>query len=353
MHRTDGAGHLNHMFVAEDSLLNRAPTEITADFLNALQEELSGVIEWAGMNLNKADNHQLLQALQAKFASIDPGGDYASKSAVQTDGYKISDAAGTANAIQAAFFPVVATLSHGMTLFVRASAANTDTIPTFTPHDGIIAALPIVKGNDLALSAGDIAGSGYWLELRYDNALGKWVLLNPATGLLPIVVHVPVGTVMHVATVAAPAGFLKANGAAVSRTTYAALFTAIGTSFGVGDGASTFNLPDLRGEFIRGWDDGRLVDSGRTFGSDQKGTLVGYDKAGDAVFCASTNTSVPADSQLAVGVDNYATADYPGMTIQGVAAATQVNLPGTPGATGGYTGVVRPRNVALLPVIKY
>ena len=80
---------------------------------------------------------------------------------------------------------------------------------------------------------------------------------------------IPSGAVLYFARQTAPTGWLKANGAAVSRSTYAALFAAIGTTYGAGDGRSTFNLPDLRGEFVRGWDDGRGVDSGRTFGSQQ------------------------------------------------------------------------------------
>jgi microcystin-dependent protein len=84
-----------------------------------------------------------------------------------------------------------------------------------------------------------------------------------------VVEGVPAGTVIHVAMNTAPSGYLKANGAAVSRTTYAALFAVIGTTFGAGNGSTTFNLPDLRGEFLRGWDDGRGVDSGRSFGSAQ------------------------------------------------------------------------------------
>lgn len=68
-------------------------------------------------------------------------------------------------------------------------------------------------------------------------------------------------------------GWLKCNGAAVSRTSYSALFAAIGTSFGVGDGSTTFNLPDLRGEFVRGFDDGRGIDSGRVLGSLQLDAL--------------------------------------------------------------------------------
>lgn len=77
------------------------------------------------------------------------------------------------------------------------------------------------------------------------------------------------GAVQFFAMSTAPTGWMKANGAAVSRTTYARLFGRVGTTFGGGDGSTTFNLPDLRGEFIRGWDDGRTVDSGRTFASVQ------------------------------------------------------------------------------------
>ncbi len=80
---------------------------------------------------------------------------------------------------------------------------------------------------------------------------------------------IPSGAVMYFARTTAPDGWLKANGAAVSRTAYADLFAAIGTTYGTGDGRTTFNLPDLRGEFVRGWDDGRGIDSGRALGSAQ------------------------------------------------------------------------------------
>jgi phage-related tail fiber protein len=68
---------------------------------------------------------------------------------------------------------------------------------------------------------------------------------------------------------AAPVGWLPCDGSAINRFTYAPLFSAIGTTFGVGDGSNTFNVPDLRGEFIRGWAIGRNVggQSDRAFGS--------------------------------------------------------------------------------------
>jgi microcystin-dependent protein len=63
------------------------------------------------------------------------------------------------------------------------------------------------------------------------------------------------GMIMSTAGTSAPTGWLLTYGQAVSRTTYADLFTAIGTTYGVGDGSSTFNVPDLRGRVIAGQDD--------------------------------------------------------------------------------------------------
>jgi microcystin-dependent protein len=135
----------------------------------------------------------------------------------------------------------------------------------------------------------------------------------------------PVGAVIWVATSTAPNGFLKANGAAVSRTTYAALFAALGTQFGAGDGSSTFNVPDLRGEFIRGWDDSRGVDSGRTFGSFQADEFKSHFHA----YAASRGSS-----------------DYGGSN-----AASGSPSAGTTSPAGGAE--TRPRNVALLACIKF
>jgi microcystin-dependent protein len=64
----------------------------------------------------------------------------------------------------------------------------------------------------------------------------------------------PSGTVIMFAGRAAPTGYLACDGSTVSRTTYATLFAAIGTAHGIGDGSTTFHLPDLRGKFVRGYD---------------------------------------------------------------------------------------------------
>lgn len=64
---------------------------------------------------------------------------------------------------------------------------------------------------------------------------------------------VPCGGVVAYAGASIPANWLICNGAAVSRTTYANLFTAIGTTYGSGDGSTTFNVPDMRGNVIAGY----------------------------------------------------------------------------------------------------
>jgi len=81
--------------------------------------------------------------------------------------------------------------------------------------------------------------------------------------------YMPAGAIQLFAMNSIPSSWLECNGAAVSRTTYANLFAAIGTTYGVGNGTTTFNLPDLRGMFVRGLDNGRNADPGRTLGSQQ------------------------------------------------------------------------------------
>ena len=80
---------------------------------------------------------------------------------------------------------------------------------------------------------------------------------------------IPSGAIQMFARATPPSGWLKANGGEVHRLDYPELFSAIGTTFGAGDGSTTFNLPDLRGTFLRGLDDGRGLDAGRTLGSYQ------------------------------------------------------------------------------------
>lgn len=110
------------------------------------------------------------------------------------------------------------------------------------------------------------------------------------------------GDIKYTASSTAPTGWLKANGAAVSRTAYAALFAAIGTTFGAGDGFTTFNLPDLRGEFIRGWDDGRGIDAGRSIGSAQAGAIQSH---GHSASSADAGSHVHSGSAQSGGTHSH------------------------------------------------
>ena len=175
-----------------------------------------------------------------------------------------------------------------------------------------------------------------------------------------IVAGVPTGAVFCVAVATIPTGYLECNGAAVSRTTYAALFSFIGTQYGAGNGSSTFNLPDLRGEFVRGFDNGRGVDSGRGIGSSQSGQNLSHDHDADA--SATSNVSDPGHRHNARGygndddggnqftgsgnnsVRNNAIED----ATTGISVATNVSI--DVDNDGGNEA--RPRNVAMMYIIK-
>lgn len=203
------------------------------------------------------------------------------------------------------------------------------------------------SGANLSLNVTSVNGSGtfgVWdIGLSYDGlSLAKSGLNDDIFGLTGLVGPglLPVGSVIFHAANTAPSGYLKANGALISRTTYANLFASIGTTFGVGDGSTTFGLPDLRGEFIRGWVDNRVIagETGRVFGSAQTDQMQGHRHTFTALVAhvgGGTGTTSPSvNSAIFSG-----TTDNP--------VTDTVN--GTP-RTGAET---RPRNIALLACIKF
>ncbi|WP_308812016.1 tail fiber protein, partial [Pseudomonas oryzihabitans] len=153
----------------------------------------------------------------------------------------------------------------------------------------------------------------------------------------------------------APAGFLKANGAAVSRSTYAALFAVIGTNYGAGDGSSTFNIPDLRGEFLRAWDDGRGVDGGRVLNSNQASQNLNHTHSATAANAgAHQHTMSFKQDRAPEGAGNAVYGDeayYSGEASQGTSTAGDHTHTITVSFSGGTES--RPRNIALLACIKY
>jgi phage-related tail fiber protein len=206
----------------------------------------------------------------------------------------------------------------------------------------------------IALS-GNPLGTGTFTLASPNSNSDRTLNLPDASGTMVVTGSTeltPPGTVIWYAANAAPTGYLKANGAAVSRTTYAALFTAIGTTFGAGDGSTTFALPDLRGEFIRGWDDGRAVDSGRAFGSaqlDQMQRITGqFTPISGERFDSNTSATGALSVVIVSGSDITNGAS-------GTGGAIGFNSANSPDARVSSTtaGETRSRNVALLACIKF
>lgn len=119
---------------------------------------------------------------------------------------------------------------------------------------------------------------------------------------------VPAGTVLPFAGSSAPAGYLLAYGQAVSRTTYAALFAVIGTTYGAGDGSTTFNLPDLRGRTIAGADD-----MGGSAASRLTSTYFGTSAVLAAVGGSQSHTLTQAELSVNLGTATSVVTD-PGHT---------------------------------------
>jgi microcystin-dependent protein len=161
------------------------------------------------------------------------------------------------------------------------------TVPVINGYFNVILGPVETDANGVALPAGDSINDAFtggldcYLEVQVDAE--PMVIARQRILSAPYAVQaeralladngVPPGTVLSFAGVTPPVGYLLCDGSAVSRTTYSALFASIGIIWGAGDGSTTFNLPDLRGMFLRGagqngdteyrygGDDGRTVGS--------------------------------------------------------------------------------------------
>ena len=186
-----------------------------------------------------------------------------------------------------------------------------------------------------------------------------------------IVAGVPSGSVFCMAVATVPSGYLECNGNAVSRTTYAALFAIIGTAYGTGNGSSTFNLPDLRGEFVRGFDNGRNADSGRSIASSQGASNASHNHSISASGTTSTKSltgSVNVISESFAGFGGSATGVFTkkgGFNAGGTPGGPDSNNCGgfdmdashnhtvtVSGTTGSQGAEARPRNIAMMYIIK-
>jgi len=179
----------------------------------------------------------------------------------------------------------------------------------------------------------------------------------------------PAGVIEHFAGSTAPAGYLVCDGRTLITTSYPDLFNAIGYTYG-GSGTS-FAIPNLLGEFIRGWDAGRGVDAGRNLGSSQAADISSHSHYFNDVWLIQSDASNPITGSRNLD-GSYG---YPARNVDGQAEPeagygayvqpindTSYNDGGTNDnciwtirnrteVAGG--GEIRPRNVALLPIIKF
>ena len=214
------------------------------------------------------------------------------------------------------------------------------------------------NSNFVALRAPSNAASDITLTLPSSDGNANDVLQSDGSGNLSFAAlpqAVPTGSVHMMATTTVPSGYLKCNGAAVSRTTYADLFAIIGTAHGAGDGSSTFELPDLRGEFVRGWDDSRGVDSGRNFGSAQSDQNKQHNHSASATSSVSDpghfhdvpySNSDSGDGVIEESGTGFSGVEPTNSATTGISVSTSVSI----GNSGGNEA--RPRNIAMMYVIK-
>lgn len=270
-----------------------------------------------------------------------------------TNGQLVAAAVATAQAAQ--------TAASGSATAAAGSAASalTQALAAAASAATVNLSLYLAKANNLAglgslvtaranLGLGTVATSNIGIgagNIPQIDGNGK---LGPIDGSQLINIDtVPVGALMWLTGTNAPTGFIKANGALVGRASLPRLWTFANASgnivseaswsggssgaFSTGDIATTFRVPDARGEFIRAWDDGRGVDSGRGIGSNQADGIASH---------------------------THPVAGLVGTSNQGIAAGG--SFTGSGGSVGtsataqiGGLAETRPRNIPLLACIKF
>ncbi|EPA3073056.1 phage tail protein [Enterobacter cloacae] len=159
-----------------------------------------------------------------------------------------------------------------------------------------------------------------------------------------------VGAITGFAMISAPTGWLIADGSAVSRTTYARLFSRIGTTWGSGDGVNTFNLPDARGVFIRGLDNGKGYDSGRDIGTYQADAVQAHN------HYLPTSSGTPA-STYGINDNAFIASEVNYNPAPGVITTTypnsQYSIGSQVGSVGNFAPETRVKNISVLNCIKY
>lgn len=151
------------------------------------------------------------------------------------------------------------------------------------------------------------------------------------------------GTVVAYAGTVAPSGWFEANGDMKDPTVYTRLYNVLGTTFG-GNGVTTFGLPDIRGIFIRGYDNGKGIDPGRVIGTAQEDAFEEHDHF--TLYHGNTSGNINTTTPASLSSDTGGDTEY---SLNGLANSIADVSP-TSKAGDAET---RPKNIALMYIIKY
>ena len=347
--RTHPYGSIDTWFQPCSSPQAQDGTKLVADWFNDILGQLRAIITGGGITADNADA-MLLYAVKAL-------------------GRRYAAAGGGADALTAAFTPPVLAgqVVDGLKLAVKIAANNTGAATIDADELG---AVPIKMPDGSALPA-DAMVAGMIALL--DRTGATYQLSNPA--VTPVAGGggggLPVGAVVMVLGDAPPANTLKGNGAELVRATYPDLWSyanasnrivseadwqnganQMWTSFSSGDGATTFRLPDLRGEFPRFWDDGRGIDAARVLGVQQGDLVKNHAHSGVATLSGFLNNVLVFDN-VADPFTGLWDVPAAGDAFTGNAEFVDQLTGNLSLAASGGGAETRPRNAALLPCIVY
>ena len=191
-----------------------------------------------------------------------------------------------------------------------------------------------VSVNSITLDKINSGGATNGQVLTYDGVANRWKPIDSSnTGVTAD--SVQIGTVLWFAASSAPLGYLECDGSSKRIIDFPELAVLLGTTYGaLLNGGTEFILPDLRGEFVRGWSHGKTgVNTGRVFGSNEEGSVM------------VTHVGQTGGGAMAIGGYNFdSTQAYTNTNVQ--IAGTLTNY------SGNRLVGSRPRNIALLPCIK-
>jgi hypothetical protein len=192
---------------------------------------------------------------------------------------------------------------------------------------------------------GTVAGTFLSTQVQAEAGTDNTTVMTPLRTAEAIAARaVPAGTLSMFAGSSPPTGWLVANGSLVSRTTYASLFAAIGTTWGAGDGSTTFALPDARNRYPRG-SGSSAVGAYLGQSTQQHGhrTSMGFD--GGAFFGWRDGGGLPIFGQELFTAQRVVTS--------GSSATAGLRIAYTEASMINISGETRPESITLLPIIKF